>query len=135
MAEYGKGDRLDQSFAGFTRNKCEGDDMEAIRRLFAPSSATARAIITFAHLSPEHDKAGDILDRLQSAHGAVMCALLPCDALQSVTGLGVRSCADLLFSHALVHAKDELDFQLRTCLAESTSSRPHLLKSLFRRRQ
>ena len=39
---------------GFTRNKREGDDMEAITRLFAPEFRNRLdAIITFAHLSPE----------------------------------------------------------------------------------
>jgi ATP-dependent Clp protease ATP-binding subunit ClpA len=39
---------------GFTRTKREGDDMEAIMRLFAPEFRNRLdAIITFAHLSPE----------------------------------------------------------------------------------
>jgi len=39
---------------GFTRNKREGDDMEAITKLFAPEFRNRLdAIITFAHLSPE----------------------------------------------------------------------------------
>src|ERR1700739_4682301 len=39
---------------GFTRSKREGDDMEAITRLFAPEFRNRLdAIITFAHLSPE----------------------------------------------------------------------------------
>jgi ATP-dependent Clp protease ATP-binding subunit ClpA len=39
---------------GFTRNKREGDDMEAITRMFAPEFRNRLdAIITFAHLSPE----------------------------------------------------------------------------------
>src|SRR5438876_9350761 len=39
---------------GFTRTKREGDDMEAITRLFAPEFRNRLdAIITFAHLSPE----------------------------------------------------------------------------------
>src|SRR6266571_5048593 len=39
---------------GFTRTKREGDDMEAIIRLFAPEFRNRLdAIITFAHLSPE----------------------------------------------------------------------------------
>src|SRR3974390_1089078 len=39
---------------GFTRNKREGDDMEAINRMFAPEFRNRLdAIITFAHLSPE----------------------------------------------------------------------------------
>ena len=39
---------------GFTRQKREGDDMEAINRLFAPEFRNRLdAIITFAHLSPE----------------------------------------------------------------------------------
>ncbi len=39
---------------GFTRSKREGDDMEAINRLFAPEFRNRLdAIITFAHLSPE----------------------------------------------------------------------------------
>ena len=39
---------------GFTRTKREGDDMEAINRLFAPEFRNRLdAIITFAHLSPE----------------------------------------------------------------------------------
>ena len=39
---------------GFTRNKREGDDIEAINRLFAPEFRNRLdAIITFAHLSPE----------------------------------------------------------------------------------
>ena len=42
---------------GFTRNKREGDDMEAITRLFAPEFRNRLdAIITFAHLSPEITK-------------------------------------------------------------------------------
>src|ERR1700733_4688997 len=39
---------------GFTRQKREGDDMEAINRMFAPEFRNRLdAIITFAHLSPE----------------------------------------------------------------------------------
>jgi ATP-dependent Clp protease ATP-binding subunit ClpA len=39
---------------GFTRQKREGDDMEAINRLFAPEFRNRLdATITFAHLSPE----------------------------------------------------------------------------------
>jgi ATP-dependent Clp protease ATP-binding subunit ClpA len=39
---------------GFTRNKREGDDIEAINRMFAPEFRNRLdAIITFAHLSPE----------------------------------------------------------------------------------
>jgi ATP-dependent Clp protease ATP-binding subunit ClpA len=39
---------------GFTRTKREGDDMEAITKLFAPEFRNRLdAIITFAHLSPE----------------------------------------------------------------------------------
>jgi ATP-dependent Clp protease ATP-binding subunit ClpA len=39
---------------GFTRQKREGDDMEAINRLFAPEFRNRLdSIITFAHLSPE----------------------------------------------------------------------------------
>src|SRR5208283_3993425 len=39
---------------GFTRTKREGDDMEAINRMFAPEFRNRLdAIITFAHLSPE----------------------------------------------------------------------------------
>src|SRR5262244_1692329 len=39
---------------GFTRTKREGDDMEAIMRLFAPEFRNRLdAIITFAHLTPE----------------------------------------------------------------------------------
>jgi ATP-dependent Clp protease ATP-binding subunit ClpA len=39
---------------GFTRSKREGDDMEAITRLFAPEFRNRLdSIITFAHLSPE----------------------------------------------------------------------------------
>ena len=39
---------------GFTRQKREGDDIEAINRLFAPEFRNRLdAIITFAHLSPE----------------------------------------------------------------------------------
>ena len=39
---------------GFTRTKREGDDIEAINRLFAPEFRNRLdAIITFAHLSPE----------------------------------------------------------------------------------
>jgi ATP-dependent Clp protease ATP-binding subunit ClpA len=39
---------------GFTRSKREGDDMEAINRLFAPEFRNRLdAVITFAHLSPE----------------------------------------------------------------------------------
>jgi ATP-dependent Clp protease ATP-binding subunit ClpA len=39
---------------GFTRNKREGDDMEAINRMFAPEFRNRLdAVITFAHLSPE----------------------------------------------------------------------------------
>jgi ATP-dependent Clp protease ATP-binding subunit ClpA len=39
---------------GFTRSKREGDDMEAITRMFAPEFRNRLdAIITFAHLSPE----------------------------------------------------------------------------------
>src|SRR6516164_5692623 len=39
---------------GFTRTKREGDDMEAIMRLFAPEFRNRLdAIITFAHLSPD----------------------------------------------------------------------------------
>jgi ATP-dependent Clp protease ATP-binding subunit ClpA len=39
---------------GFTRAKREGDDMEAITRLFAPEFRNRLdAIITFAHLSPD----------------------------------------------------------------------------------
>jgi ATP-dependent Clp protease ATP-binding subunit ClpA len=39
---------------GFTRSKREGDDMEAINRLFAPEFRNRLdSIITFAHLSPE----------------------------------------------------------------------------------
>ncbi len=39
---------------GFTRQKREGDDVEAINRLFAPEFRNRLdAIITFAHLSPE----------------------------------------------------------------------------------
>ena len=39
---------------GFTRSKREGDDIEAINRLFAPEFRNRLdAIITFAHLSPE----------------------------------------------------------------------------------
>src|SRR5438034_10974215 len=39
---------------GFTRTKREGDDMEAITRLFAPEFRNRLdAIITFAHLTPE----------------------------------------------------------------------------------
>jgi ATP-dependent Clp protease ATP-binding subunit ClpA len=38
---------------GFTRNKREGDDVEAINRLFAPEFRNRLdAIVTFAHLSP-----------------------------------------------------------------------------------
>jgi ATP-dependent Clp protease ATP-binding subunit ClpA len=43
-----------KSAYGFTRTKREGDDMEAINRLFAPEFRNRLdAIITFAHLSPE----------------------------------------------------------------------------------
>ena len=39
---------------GFTRSKREGDDIEAINRLFAPEFRNRLdAIITFAHLPPE----------------------------------------------------------------------------------
>src|SRR5207247_8865166 len=39
---------------GFTRTKREGDDLEAINRMFAPEFRNRLdAIITFAHLSPE----------------------------------------------------------------------------------
>src|SRR5947209_1954679 len=39
---------------GFTRNKREGDDLEAINRMFAPEFRNRLdAVITFAHLSPE----------------------------------------------------------------------------------
>jgi len=39
---------------GFTRHKREGDDLEAINRLFAPEFRNRLdAIITFAHLTPE----------------------------------------------------------------------------------
>jgi len=39
---------------GFTRSKREGDDMEAITRLFAPEFRNRLdAIITFAHLSEQ----------------------------------------------------------------------------------
>src|SRR5579871_5310018 len=39
---------------GFTRNKREGDDIEAINKMFAPEFRNRLdAIITFAHLSPE----------------------------------------------------------------------------------
>jgi ATP-dependent Clp protease ATP-binding subunit ClpA len=39
---------------GFTRSKREGDDLEAINRMFAPEFRNRLdAVITFAHLSPE----------------------------------------------------------------------------------
>ncbi len=45
---------LAQQAYGFTRNKREGDDEEAIRRLFTPEFRNRLdAIIGFAHLSPE----------------------------------------------------------------------------------
>src|SRR4030081_1181977 len=45
---------LGRSAFGFTRSKREGDDVEAINRLFAPEFRNRLdAIITFAHLSPE----------------------------------------------------------------------------------
>src|ERR1051325_3823397 len=49
----GAADLARQAF-GFTRNKREGDDVEAINRLFAPEFRNRLdAIITFAHLTPE----------------------------------------------------------------------------------
>jgi ATP-dependent Clp protease ATP-binding subunit ClpA len=49
----GAGDMARAAF-GFTRTKREGDDMEAITRMFAPEFRNRLdAIITFAHLSPE----------------------------------------------------------------------------------
>src|ERR1700716_2293939 len=49
----GAADLARQAF-GFTRNKREGDDHEAINRMFAPEFRNRLdAIITFAHLSPE----------------------------------------------------------------------------------
>src|SRR6201984_362566 len=49
----GASDLARQAF-GFTRSKREGDDMEAINRMFAPEFRNRLdAIITFAHLSPE----------------------------------------------------------------------------------
>jgi ATP-dependent Clp protease ATP-binding subunit ClpA len=45
---------LAKSAYGFTRNKREGDDLEAINRMFAPEFRNRLdAIITFAHLSQE----------------------------------------------------------------------------------
>jgi len=45
---------LSKAAYGFTRNKREGDDLEAINRLFAPEFRNRLdAIITFAHLSPQ----------------------------------------------------------------------------------
>jgi len=45
---------LSKAAYGFTRNKREGDDIEAINRLFAPEFRNRLdAIITFAHLSPQ----------------------------------------------------------------------------------
>src|SRR5262249_2089310 len=45
---------LARSAFGFTRTKREGDDMEAINRLFAPEFRNRLdAIITFAHLSQD----------------------------------------------------------------------------------
>ena len=44
---------------GFTRTKREGDDMEAINRLFAPEFRNRLdAIITFAHLPPRRHRQG-----------------------------------------------------------------------------
>src|SRR5437763_11684631 len=49
----GASDRARQAY-GFTRIKREGDDLEAINRLFAPEFRNRLdAIITFAHLTPE----------------------------------------------------------------------------------
>src|ERR1700726_4802442 len=49
----GAGDLAKAAF-GFTRNKREGDDMEAINRLFAPEFRNRLySVITFAHLSQE----------------------------------------------------------------------------------
>src|SRR5918996_543699 len=43
-----------KSAYGLTRNKREGDDLEAINRMFAPEFRNRLdAVITFAHLSPE----------------------------------------------------------------------------------
>jgi ATP-dependent Clp protease ATP-binding subunit ClpA len=45
---------LSKAAYGFTRNKREGDDIEAINRMFAPEFRNRLdATITFAHLSPE----------------------------------------------------------------------------------
>jgi ATP-dependent Clp protease ATP-binding subunit ClpA len=45
---------MERAAFGFTRTKREGDDMEAITRMFAPEFRNRLdAIITFAHLSPE----------------------------------------------------------------------------------
>src|ERR1700716_3484702 len=49
----GAADMAKQAY-GFTRHKREGDDVEAINRMFAPEFRNRLdAIITFAHLSPE----------------------------------------------------------------------------------
>src|SRR3982075_4369977 len=49
----GAADLAKQAY-GFTRHKREGDDVEAINRMFAPEFRNRLdAIITFAHLSPE----------------------------------------------------------------------------------
>ena len=49
----GAADLAKQAY-GFTRSKREGDDLEAINRMFAPEFRNRLdAIITFAHLSPE----------------------------------------------------------------------------------
>jgi ATP-dependent Clp protease ATP-binding subunit ClpA len=49
----GASDLAKQAF-GFTQSKRQGDDLEAINRLFAPEFRNRLdAIVTFAHLSPE----------------------------------------------------------------------------------
>ncbi len=54
MTTYAGAADMARAAFGFTRSKREGDDMEAITRLFAPEFRNRLdAIITFAHLSQE----------------------------------------------------------------------------------
>ncbi|MEX0589917.1 MAG: AAA family ATPase, partial [Xanthobacteraceae bacterium] len=110
---------------GFTRTKREGDDLEAINRLFTPEFRNRLdATITFAHLTPEVIK--KVVEKFvlqleaQLADRAVSIELSPEAADWLVDGgydesMGARPMARLIQEHIKKPLSDELLFgKLRT---------------------
>jgi ATP-dependent Clp protease ATP-binding subunit ClpA len=116
---------LAKSAYGFTRTKREGDDLEAINRLFTPEFRNRLdATITFAHLTPEVTK--KVVEKFvlqleaQLADRAVSIELSPEAADWLVErgydeSMGARPMARLIQEHIKKPLSDELLFgKLRT---------------------